>query len=150
MALRALERFRQTGEHLAVVIDEYGGTAGILSLTDILEALVGDMPGPGETEVRGAFQRPDGSWLLEGDMPADDMAERLGIRTLPGHSEGIYETAGGFVLAQLGHIPELGERFEIPGWHFEVVDMDGRRVDKLLASPNDRTDGAQHETIGEA
>lgn len=135
MALRALERFRQTGEHLAVVIDEYGGTAGILSITDILEALVGDLPIPGETGVRDAFRRPDGSWLLEGSMPADDMAERLGIRELPGEAQGVYETAGGFVLAQLGHIPQLGEQFSIPGWKFEVVDMDGRRVDKLLASP---------------
>ncbi len=135
MALRALERFRQTGEHLAVVIDEYGGTAGILSLTDILEALVGEMPEPGETIVRSAFRRPDGSWLLEGDMPADEMADLLEIRSLPGHSERIYETVGGFVLAQVGHIPEMGERFKIPGWIFEVVDMDKLRVDKLLAIP---------------
>jgi putative hemolysin len=137
MALRALERFRQTGEHLAIVIDEYGGTAGILSITDILEALVGDMPAPGETRTRDAYRRPDGSWLLEGSMPADDMAERLGIRDLPGEAEGLYETAGGFVLAQLGHIPELGDQFSIPGWTFEIVDMDGLRVDKLLATPND-------------
>jgi putative hemolysin len=148
MALRALERFRQTGEHLAVVIDEYGGTAGILSLTDILEALVGDMPEPGETGVRDAFLRPDGSWLLEGDMPADDMADRLRIRILPGHSEGIYETAGGFVLAQLGHIPELGETFSIPGWQFEVIDMDGLRVDKLLATPIRRDEGSGRRETG--
>jgi putative hemolysin len=136
MALRALERFRQTGEHLAVVIDEYGGTAGILSLTDILEALVGDMPGPGETDIRTAFRRPDGSWLLEGDMPADEMSDLLGIRSLPGHAERIYETVGGFVLAQLGHIPEMGERFTIAGWTFEVLDMDKLRVDKVLAIPD--------------
>lgn len=142
MALRALERFRQTGEHLAMVIDEYGGTAGILSITDILEALVGDLPIPGESGVRDAFQRPDGSWLLEGSMPADDMAERLGIRELPGEAEGVYETAGGFVLSQLGHIPQLGEQFSIPGWTFEVVDMDGHRVDKLLATPVDIPGGS--------
>ncbi|MCC6790127.1 MAG: hemolysin, partial [Thermomicrobiales bacterium] len=99
---------------------------------------------------RGAFQRPDGSGLLEGDMPADDMAERLRIRSLPGHREGIYETAGGFVLAQLGHIPELGETFNIPGWQFEVIDMDGLRVDKLLATPVRHGESAGLDETGES
>lgn len=133
-ALQALERFRRAGEHLALVVDEYGGTAGVLSLQDILEAIVGDLPGAGEPQLRAAVRRDDGSWLLDGSLSADDVEDHLDLRTLPGSAEGLFETLGGFVLTQLGHIPAVGEQFTWGGWRFEVVDMDGNRVDKVLAS----------------
>ncbi|MCC6792883.1 MAG: HlyC/CorC family transporter [Thermomicrobiales bacterium] len=134
-ALQALERFRRAGEHFGVIIDEYGGTAGVLSLQDILEAIVGDLPGEGEPAVRGALRRDDGSWLLDGSLSADDVEEHLDLRSLPGQAEGLFETLGGFVLTRIGHIPAAGERFTWEGWTFEVMDMDGHRVDKVLATP---------------
>lgn len=135
MALTALEMFRQSGQNLAVVVDEYGGVAGVISITDILEALVGEIAAPGDNIREYAFQRPDGSWLIDGSLPADELAELLDIRDLPGEAEGLFETTAGFIIAQLGTIPDAGESFEIEGWRFEVVDMDGRRVDKLLVTP---------------
>ena len=134
-ALQALERFRRAGEHFAVVVDEYGGTAGVITLQDILEAIVGDLPGAGEPAIRGAVRRDDGSWLLDGSLSADDVEEHLDLQSLPGQAEGLFETLGGFVLTQLGHIPDAGEHFTWDGWRFEVVDMDGNRVDKVLAMP---------------
>jgi putative hemolysin len=134
-ALQALERFRRAGEHFAVVVDEYGGTAGVVTLQDILEAIVGDLPGAGEPATRGAVRRDDGSWLLDGSLSADDVEEHLDLPSLPGQAEGLFETLGGFVLTQLGHIPDTGEQFTWDGWRFEVVDMDGNRVDKILATP---------------
>lgn len=136
-ALQALERFRQTGEHLAIVIDEYGGVAGIVTLQDILEAIVGDLPETGDLSRDGAFQREDGSWLLEGKLQADEMLDFLDIDERPGSDPARYETVAGFVLDQLGHIPSVGERFSFGGWAFEVVDMDGRRVDQVLATPTE-------------
>jgi putative hemolysin len=135
MAFAALERFRQTGQHLTMVIDEYGGIAGILTITDILEALVGDIAEPGDPLREYSFKRPDGSWLIDGSLAADDLARLLDLRELPGELEGVFETAAGFVLSQLGHIPLSGDSFQVSGWRFEVMDMDGRRVDKLLVTP---------------
>lgn len=135
MAFSALEKFRQTGQNMSIIIDEYGGVAGILSITDILEALVGDFSSRGDELLNDSARRPDGSWYVDGGMAADDLAKRLDLRELPGELEGLFETAAGFVLSQLGHIPDEGDSFEIPGWRFEVVDMDGRRVDKLLVKP---------------
>jgi putative hemolysin len=134
-ALQALERFRQTGEHLAIVIDEYGGVAGIVTLQNILEAIVGDLPETGDANRDGAFKREDGSWLLEGKFQADEMLELLDLNEPAGADVARYETVAGFVLDQFGHIPTVGERFSFDGWIFEVVDMDGRRVDQVLATP---------------
>jgi|SRR5215207_102666 len=106
---------------------------GIVTPTDALEALVGAFRsdvGTGTTEP-DAFRRPDGSWLLAGSMPADEMAEQLGI-DLPDSQD--YETVAGFVISHLGHIPATGESVEVGGWRFEVVDLDARRVDKVLAT----------------
>jgi putative hemolysin len=134
-ALRALERFREAGEHLALVVDEYGGTAGLLTVQDVLEAIVGDLPAGGAAADRPAVRREDGSWLLDGGLAAAEVAGLLATRDLPGEVEGDFDTLGGFVLARLGRIPAPGDRFAWGGWRFEVVDMDGRRVDKVLATP---------------
>jgi putative hemolysin len=135
MAFSALETFRQTGQNLTIIIDEYGGVAGILSITDILEALVGEIGATGQEIIGESVLRPDGSWFVDGSLAADELAKRLDLRELPGEAEGLFETTAGFVLSQFGHIPAEGDFFELPGWRFEVIDMDGRRVDKLLVTP---------------
>ena len=113
------------------VVDEYGHFQGIVTNADILEAIVGEFrtdEGPVEPD---AVQRDDGSWLIAGSMPVDEMAERLSVALPP---ERNYHTAAGFILDQLGHLPAVGESFDRQGWRFEVVDLDGRRIDKILAS----------------
>jgi len=129
-ALDVLEVIKATPVPMALVHDEYGHFQGIVTNADILEAIAGDFrtdEGPVEPE---AVQRDDGSWLIAGSMPVDEMAERLGI-TLP--QERAYHTTAGFVLSAMGHLPKVGESFDTQGFRFEVVDLDGRRVDKILA-----------------
>ena len=140
-ALRLLERFREAGEHLALVVDEYGGTAGLVTLQDVLEAIAGDLPSAGEPDDPAAVRRGDGSWLLDGALPADRLRELLGGEPLPPREAGDYRTLGGFVLVRLGTIPAVGEHFAWGGWRFEVADMDGHRVDKVLAAPLADGDG---------
>ena len=132
--LRLLETFRQAGAHLAIVVDEYGGTAGLITLQDVLEAIVGEFPVPGEPDD-AALRRDDGSWFLDGGLPVDRLAEILGSDPVPPVEAGRYDTVGGFVLARLGRIPSVGEHFTWGGWRFEVADMDGHRIDKILCSP---------------
>jgi putative hemolysin len=133
-ALRLLERFREAGEQMAIVVDEYGGVAGVVTLQDVLEAIIGDLPtADGHRDPR-AVRRPDGSWLLDGTLPTDEAAELLGLADLPGEHLG-YRTLAGFILAQLARIPEVGDAFEAGGWRFDVADMDGNRVDRVLATP---------------
>jgi len=129
-ALHAVALISNSPVHLALVHDEYGHFEGIVTNADILEAIVGAArteEGPPEPE---AVQRADRSWLISGSMPVDEMAERLAI-DLPRDRD--YHTAAGFVLSSLGQLPSVGESFESFGWRFEVVDVDERRIDKLLA-----------------
>jgi putative hemolysin len=128
-----LERFRQAGCELAVVVDEYGGTAGLLTLTDVLEALVGNLPLAGELPDPQVVRRADGSWLLDGMLPVDECKEALGLDQLPQEEE--YQTLAGFIMLQLGRIPAPADCFVWDGYRFEVVDMDGNRVDKVLVAP---------------
>jgi len=131
-ALKALELLRTSRNHIALVIDEYGGFQGIVTLYDILEAIVGDMPSAGEPVEPQAVQREDGSWLFDGMLQIDEFKEILGLDNLPDEDRAGYQTLGGFVMTQIGNIPTAGQHFEWEGWRFEVVDMDGRRVDKVL------------------
>lgn len=133
-ALRVLEALRQSGHPLALIIDEHGGVQGILTLQDLLEAIVGAIPRPGAPLEPGAVQRPDGSWLIDGMMPIDRFKEQFDLRDLPGESRGYYDTLAGFVLYQLGRIPAPGDAFEYDELRYEVLDLDGRRVDKVLVS----------------
>ena len=128
--LKLLDRFRGQGTHMAVVVDEYGLTEGIVTPTDILEAIAGALPEPGEEGAGRLVQRADGSWLVDGLMPIDEFEDGSGLRGLAG--DGDYHTVGGFVLHHLGHIPTTGELVEVNGTIFEVVDMDGRRIDKVM------------------
>jgi putative hemolysin len=131
-ALDALNVLRGAEVPMALVHDEYGHFEGIVTPADILDAIAGAFRSDEGTDDPEAVQREDGSWLLAGWMPADEMAEQLGV-TLPEHRD--YETVAGLIIRALEHLPETGESVEALGWRFEVVDMDGRRIDKVLAAP---------------
>jgi putative hemolysin len=133
--LEAVERLKEAYADAALVINEHGGFEGLLTITDILQAIVGDIPAPDELAEPQAVQRSDGSWLLDGTLPAEDVKELLELESLPHQRKSHYQTLGGLVMLCLGHIPSAGEKFAWSGWHFEVVDMDGHRVDKVLATP---------------
>lgn len=130
-ALRVLEQFQRTGTHIALILDEYGGVGGLLSLHDIMEAIVGALPPAGEPAEPKAVPRPDGSWLLDGRITRQEFEDLFPPARLP---EGNYETLAGFVLMQLGCIPAVADRFEWGGFRFEIVDMDGNRIDQVLVT----------------
>jgi putative hemolysin len=134
-ALDMLERFKQKRTHVAFVIDEHGGFQGLVTTSDILEAIVGDIPMPDEAEEAEIIQREDGSWLVDGKVPADELKDLLQTDELPFENENLYQTLGGLVMAFLGRIPKSGDHFEWGGFRFEVMDMDGHRVDKVLINP---------------
>ncbi|HEY3312046.1 MAG TPA: hemolysin family protein [Anaerolineales bacterium] len=134
-ALKVLEMVKNSGVPMALVIDEYGGLLGMVTLYDILEAIVGDISTTGQSPERQAQQRDDGSWLVDGTMQIDEFKDLLDIPHLPDEERAGYQTVGGFVMSQLGSIPTAGDHFTWEDWRFEVVDMDGRRVDKVLAMP---------------
>jgi putative hemolysin len=130
-ALDALEVLRQAEVPMALVHDEYGHFDGVVTPADILDAIAGAFRSDEHEEEPEALMREDGSWLLAGWMPADEMADQLGI-SLPERRD--YETVAGLVIGELQHMPETGEAVETLGWRFEVIDLDGRRIDKVLAS----------------
>jgi putative hemolysin len=133
-ALRLLEMFKKSRTHMALVVDEYGGVEGLVTLNDILEDLVGDVASVDMPEERQIYQRPDGSWLIDGRLQIDDLKELLKIAKLPDEESGSYQTLGGLVMLEVGRVPVTGDTFETDGYKFEVVDMDGKRVDKVLVS----------------
>ena len=124
---RALEMFRESKRDLMLIVDEFGVVQGLITLADILEEIVGDF----ESEPQ-ATQRQDGSWLLDGMLPNDELKEIFNLRRLPDEEE--YETLGGFILLHLGRVPQAADLFEWGGLRFEVMDMDGNRVDKVLVT----------------
>jgi len=128
---RVLEQFKRAPVRLALVVDEYGSLEGIVTQTDLLEAIAGDLAAA-EDETPDIVERADGSLLIEGMMPAHEAFERLGIKQRPEEED--YHTLAGFALQQLEHLPEVGEEFTWGGWRFEIIDMDGRRIDKVLAT----------------
>jgi len=128
--LRLLELFREAGVHLAVVVDEHGSIEGIVTATDVLTAIAGELPDVGDADLPEAVRRPDDSWLLDGRLPIGE-AERLLERGDLASGDD-YTTIAGFVLAQLGRLPVTADSFEWKDLRFEVVDMDDRRIDKLL------------------
>lgn len=138
-ALRLLDRFRETGIQLALVVDEYGGTEGLITVTDILDEISGEMiPGAGPQVV----QREDGSWLVDASLTMDEFWDALSLEERRGEERHQYNTLGGFVITRLGRIPRPGQVFEAFGLRFEVVDMDGHRVDKVLVGriePTEKT-----------
>ncbi|HMS00645.1 MAG TPA: hemolysin family protein [Anaerolineales bacterium] len=127
-ASRALEVFKEKGTQILLVIDEFGGLQGLITINDILEEIVGQM----EHEEPQATQRQDGSWLLDGMLEVDEFKEIFKLHVLPHEDE--YETLSGFVMMSLGRVPQAADHFEWHGLRFEVIDMDGRRVDKVLVT----------------
>ena len=136
-ALDVLNVLRGAAVPMALVHDEYGHFEGVVTPADLLDAIAGAFKADAGEEDPDATERPDGSWLLAGSMPVDEMAERFGI-SLP--ERRTYQTVAGFVVEQLQRIPATGESLEALGWHFEVVDLDGHRVDKVLARRLDNED----------
>jgi putative hemolysin len=141
-ATEALEAFKRSGLPVTLVIDERGHIEGLVTLTDVLEALVGEVPDEDQPAEDAIVRREDSSWLVDGLLAADKLKERLELRELPREDEADYQTVGGMVMDALGRIPEEGDRFEWEGHSFEVVDMDGRRVDKVLVAPTSETDAS--------
>ena len=127
-ASRALELFKEKNTELLLVVDEFGGLQGLLTINDILEEIVGAM----EFEEPQATQRQDGSWLLDGMLEVDEFKELFNFALLPHEDE--YETLSGFMMTSLGRVPQAADNFDWNGFRFEVMDMDGRRVDKVLVT----------------
>jgi putative hemolysin len=127
-----LEQFRARAGRFVFVVDEYGVVQGLLTPRDLLEAITGELQ-PGAQVDAWAVRREDGSWLLEGLMPVSELKVRLEIDALPAEERGRYNTVAGLLMAVSGHLPEVGERIAVAGWMFEVVDLDGKRIDKVLA-----------------
>jgi putative hemolysin len=134
-ALRALEMLKKSGEPMALVVDEYGDFEGLVTLTDIMEALVGDIATPGGEDNPPVVTRDDGSWLIDGMVPVDEVKDVVGLKHLPGEDSGDFQTLGGFIMAQVNRVPRVADHFVVEGYRFEVVDMDGRRVDRVLIVP---------------
>lgn len=127
-ASRALEIFKEKGTELLLVVDEFGGFQGLITINDILEEIVGEI----ELEEPQATQRQDGSWLLDGMLEIDEFKEIFHLENLPHEDE--YETLSGFMMVSLGRVPQTADHFEWHNLRFEVIDMDGRRVDKVLVT----------------
>ncbi|HEY9294822.1 MAG TPA: hemolysin family protein [Phormidium sp.] len=134
--LKILEMFKQTGTHIVFVVDEYGVIQGLVTLNDILVEIVGDIPSAYKTDEPLAVQRDDGSWLIDGMYSVDEFLELFEIEELTSEQRGSYNTMGGLVMANLGRIPTATDKFEWKGFCFEVIDMDGNRVDKILVMPS--------------
>ena len=131
--LRVLEAFKTSGEPMALVVDEYGDLEGLVTQTDILQALVGDIPGSADADHR-VVRREDGTCLIDGMVGLDELKQVLGISQLPGEDTD-FHTLGGYVMARLNRVPMVADRITAAGYRFEVVKMDGRRVDRVLVSP---------------
>lgn len=130
--LRTLDLFRKTPVNTAVVVDEYGTIQGIVTRTDLLEAVAGDLPDVEVGSDPKVMRHSNGSFLIDAAMPIREMTDLNCFRELP---VGDFVTLAGFVLAQLGHVPETGEEFTWDGWRFRIVEMDGRRIDRVLVEP---------------
>jgi putative hemolysin len=132
-ALRVLEAFKTSGEPMALIVDEYGDLEGMVTQSDILEALVGDITGSADADQR-VVRREDGTYLIDGMVGLDELRQALGISHLPGE-DADFHTLGGYVMARLNRVPMVADRVTAAGYRFEVVKMDGRRVDRVLVSP---------------
>jgi putative hemolysin len=132
--MEVLQNFRHADTELAIVVDEYGQVLGMVTLRDVLEAIVGEFK-PREPGDAWAIPRPDGSWLLDGLIPVPELKDRLRLRSVPEEERHQYHTLSGMLMLLLGRLPRTTDAVEWEGWRFEIVDMDGKQVDKVLASP---------------
>ena len=134
-ALAVLEQFKRTGIHIALVTDEFGGVEGLVTLNNLMEGIVGDLPSPEERQSPAITAREDGTWLVDGGLDLDAFSEVIGHDIFGSEDRTSYQTLAGFVMHRLERIPRESDRLEWQGYGFEVVDMDGKRVDKLLVQP---------------
>jgi putative hemolysin len=131
--MELLDHFRATSAELVFVVDEYGAVQGVITVRDVLEAITGEFSTP-SAEDAWAVRRADGSWLMDGLIPVPELKDRLEIRELPEEDRGRYNTLAGMIMLLLGRLPATTDVVEWSGWRFEVVDLDGKRVDKVLVS----------------
>ncbi|MBS3997059.1 MAG: HlyC/CorC family transporter [Hydrogenophaga sp.] len=134
--MELLDNFRQSGGQMAFVIDEYGEVQGIVTLQDLIEAITGEFK-PRDPATSWAVQRDDGSWLLDGHIPVPELKDRLALDAVPDEDRGRYHTLSGLMMLLTGRLPKEGDRVDWEGWRLEIVDMDGRTIDKVLATPRD-------------
>ncbi len=134
--MELLDNFRLSGGQMAFVIDEYGEVQGIVTLQDLIEAITGEFQ-PRDPETSWAMQRDDGSWLLDGHIPVPELKDRLGLDSVPDEDRGRYHTLSGLMMLLTGRLPKEGDSVDWETWRFEIVDMDGRTIDKVLATPRD-------------
>ena len=130
--MELLDSFRESDDQMAFVIDEYGEVQGIVTLKDLIEAITGEFS-PRDPETSWAVQRDDGSWLLDGHIPVPELKDRLGLDSVPDEERGRYHTLSGLMMLLTGRLPREADSVEWEGWHFEIMDMDGRTIDKVLA-----------------
>ena len=145
VASQLLERFKRSRKHIALVVDEFGAVAGVVTLYDVLEAIVGDLPEVGQQDEPEARQRADGSWLIDATYDVDDLKELIELEELPHEEAADFQTIGGFVMTHFGRIPKAGDKFDHAGWTFEVIDMDRHRLDKVLVSKVARSPAIENE-----
>ena len=132
--MELLEHFRLSGTQMVFVVDEYGEIQGLVTMQDLLEAVTGEFV-PRNLEDSWALQRDDGSWLLDGMIPVPELKDTLDLKSVPEEDKGLYHTLSGLLMWLLGRMPVTGDVMEWEGWRLEVVDLDGKRIDKVLASP---------------
>jgi len=146
--IQILETFKRSSRHIALVTDEFGTVSGIVTLIDVLEAIVGDIPARGRPAGPESNRRADGSWLIDATMAIVDVREVLGVAHLPDEDRADFQTLGGFIMTHFGRIPKAGDFFEAGGFRWEVVDMDRFRVDKVLVSRLATPPPAEEEVAG--
>jgi putative hemolysin len=140
--MELLEHFRAAGTDIVFVVDEYGAVQGVITERDLLEAITGEFTAATDEDA-WAISRPDGGWLMDGLIPVPELKDRLNIKELPDEDRGRYNTLAGMIMLLLGRLPRAADAVEWEGWHFEVVDLDGKRVDKVLVT---RTETPGEET----
>ncbi len=144
--MELLDNFRLSDVHMAFVIDEYGEVQGIITLQDLIEAITGEFQ-PRDPETSWAVQREDGSWLLDGHIPVPELKDRLGLEEVPEEERGRYHTLSGMIMLLTGALPKVADAVKWEGWKLEIVDMDGRAIDKVLAT---RLPPAEGDSSGES
>lgn len=145
--MELLENFRGSGGQIAFVIDEYGEVLGLVTLQDLIEAITGEFK-PDSVDEEWAIQREDGSWLLDGLIPIPELKDRIGLRQVPEEEKERYHTLSGMLLLLLGRLPQTADSVQWQDWRFEIMDMDGKRIDKVLASRVPLPEGPEEETTG--